>query len=74
MTENYCDYGNHPINENLSGYVIYTDEERGIDDVKMCKHCYALHILKYFPNSGMASFIKNNPTEYHLTLEERGFK
>lgn len=73
MTQNWCDYGDHEITE-LGGYVIYSDEQRGLDTVKMCKHCYALHILKYFPDTHMASYLKNNPTEYHLTLEERGFK
>jgi len=73
MTENWCEYGNHAITE-LSDYVIYSDEERGLEDVRMCKHCYALHVLKYFPHTHMALYLKNNPTEYHLTLKERGYE
>ena len=70
--ENWCEYGDHQI-ENLVSYVIYSDQDRGLDNVKMCKHCYALHVLKYFPNSHMAMYIRNNPTEYRLTLDERFF-
>lgn len=70
MAENWCDYGNHAIAE-LNDYVIYSDNDRCLEEVKTCKHCYALHILKYFPNGRMAEYLKNNPTEYHLTQEER---
>jgi hypothetical protein len=73
MSENWCDYGKHEITQ-YGGYVIYSDEERGLDNVKMCKHCYALHVIKYFPDSHMKIYMINNPTEFHLTLEERGFK
>lgn len=70
IKNNWCDFGDHEITE-FGGYVIYSDEERGLKDVKMCTHCYALHILRYFPTSHIASYIRNNPTEYHLTPEER---
>lgn len=71
MRGDWCEYGQHTIT--VEGYVVYSDSERGLDDIIMCKHCYALHIIKYFPRSHMAKYLKNNPTEYHLTLEERGF-
>ena len=69
MTENYCNYKNHPISE-YEGYVIYSDEIRGLNDVKMCRHCYGLHILMYYPRSHVADYIKNNPSTYHVTQEE----
>ena len=73
MSENWCDYGNHEITE-LGGFVIYSDKKRGIECVKTCKHCYALHVLKYFPDTIMAKYLKKNPKECHLTLEEIGEK
>lgn len=66
----YCDYKNHPISEH-GDYVIYSDSIRGLKDVKMCKHCYGLYLLMYYPRSRLAGYVRNNLQEYHIAMEER---
>ncbi len=72
MRYQVCKICNHQI-INEFDYVVYSDDEHGLGTATICKHCYALHVLKYYPKSRVADYMKNNPTEFHLTLEERGF-
>ena len=64
----HCDYGNHTIEPKHKGYVIYTDLRNGItNDTVTCRQCYAQHVLKYYPASHIADYIRNNPSEYPLS-------
>ena len=67
MTYSYCEYGKHAIVRDTHGsYVIYSDQNRGLTDVVCCKACYGQHVLKYFPDSHVADYIRNNPSEYPI--------
>jgi len=65
MAYGYCEYGEHEIEGRHGGYVVYTDLKHGIEkDIVMCRSCYAKHILKYYPDSHIADYIRSNPGEY----------
>jgi hypothetical protein len=66
----FCSYGKHPISRDNGGYVILTDKSRGYNDIVCCKSCYREYILKYFPDSTIAGYIRNNPREYPVRDEE----
>jgi len=67
----FCSYGNHPIvREKHGSYVVLTDEARGLKNVVCCKSCYREYILKFFPDSRMAEYVRNNPSEYPKQVGE----
>ena len=58
----WCEAGNHEIPFN-HGYC-HTDEKMGWKDIEICRPCYAAHILKHWPDSPVAEYIRNHPEEY----------
>ena len=46
-----CEYGKHPVVgvENPGSLYCYTDVERGLRDIKICKECLFDHVHKYWP-------------------------
>ena len=57
-----CQYSDHPMKPH-SGYV-YADHDHGIPEIRICKPCYAAHLLKYYPDSRVADHIRQYPEEY----------
>lgn len=47
--QSICNYGNHVVAD--TDILIYSDEDRGLRDVRTCRTCYAAHIIKYYPCS-----------------------
>lgn len=68
MAENWCEFGKHPI-EIENWYVIYSDSGV-LNDVKMCRHCYALYVLEHYSQSHVANHMRNNMQNYGLTQAE----
>lgn len=51
----------------LNGYdrsYIYTCEKAGYKDIRICSPCYATHILKFYPESHIAQYIRDNAAQY----------
>lgn len=49
----YCEYGKHEV-ENVTcqgALYCYTDTQRNIKDISICKDCLFDHVAEYYPNS-----------------------
>lgn len=65
LNESVCEVGNHVMTPKHVGYVIYSDTDNGIGTDKVCcRVCYAKHILRFYPDSEIAKYIRKNPSEY----------
>lgn len=67
LPRNLCQYKKHTVElGDMQG--IYWDDDNGLprSGVRICKSCYAEHILKYYPNCRMAQHIKDNRHEFAL--------
>jgi len=54
----------------FSGYV-WKDIEHGYpEDVRICRRCYALKMLEYYPTSSIAKHIFAHPFDYGIEGEE----
>ena len=60
----HCYYPNeeHEMDK-PSGCCCYWDEERGIESLQICNDHYNQHILRYFPDSRMAEYLRNQGVE-----------
>lgn len=66
VSNNWCQVGNHAITDLFSGYV-WSDEEHGYpNDVRICRRCYALKMLEYYPDSKITKHILDNKNEYGI--------
>lgn len=64
LPRSICGYKNHSMKEG-SGFH-YWDDDNGLPKrgIKICRPCYAEHILKYYSDSKIAEYIRKNPDEF----------